>query len=223
MLRVGAQVGQIHRFASASAPAAIRSLGCRGRRYRSKHERMTETVTAPRSVQGVTIRAYRPADHNACRAPVGRAHRTPARALRRGAAGPGDRRRVRGVPDPAQPLRPVGGGPRRPGCRRLHRSDARRARRRGGPGRGDRIRCGARGSDGPCWPGSPTRHGGAGCDRLQSRRRRGTRPRSGPCTRPDSTRSRRSRCRSRWRAAAAARRRRTTLDLYDLRFRDLSP
>ena len=28
---------------------------------------MTETVTAPRSVQGVTIRAYRPADHNACR------------------------------------------------------------------------------------------------------------------------------------------------------------
>lgn len=29
---------------------------------------MTETVTASRGVQGVTIRSYRPADHNACRA-----------------------------------------------------------------------------------------------------------------------------------------------------------
>ncbi len=28
---------------------------------------MTETLTATRSVQGVTIRSYRPADHNACR------------------------------------------------------------------------------------------------------------------------------------------------------------
>lgn len=28
---------------------------------------MTETVTAPRSLLGVTIRAYRPSDHNACR------------------------------------------------------------------------------------------------------------------------------------------------------------
>jgi GNAT superfamily N-acetyltransferase len=72
LLRVGSQIGQIHAMHLPTAPAGPRPptttiVGVPAAVVCGKHEPMTETLSAHRGVLGVTIRAYRPSDHNACR------------------------------------------------------------------------------------------------------------------------------------------------------------